>query len=451
MTERRTCDVVVEQTGHAGVGNRVLRLISSRRRIAFLAAIVVSLSHACLSPSGSGAGDAFADGGEYEVVAEDAMLRLDSVLVEGDSTDVGDLPHEDVRNWSTPHNADPVLSAPSSGQEETAAEPWWTGCAGLVDVASGSYSCADDGGCIEDCAGGHCGPRWTVAVDALMLWRGNVQSLPLFTNPSGQVALNANQLAPPMSAGPRFGVIRHLADGHAIEGNYFNVGTFSSQANLPVGGGPYTPVNLGDLRFDDIAGGTLRGTGRIQSAELNWRTWSGGLFTWIAGFRWVEWTEQTGASYAFENPSPYGSGDVASSVGNNLYGAQLGGDMLLWDAGGRLRVSGLGKAGVFYNSAAYQRSTAGFVYADGTPFPLGTVSATADQTSFFGEVGVNSSYWITNWLAWRVGYSVFWLSGVAVAADQLPLNNFGGTEPTTINTNGSVLLHGVTTGIEARW
>ena len=88
--------------------------------------------------------------------------------------------------------------------------------------------------------------------------------------------------------------------------------------------------------------------------------------------------------------------------------------------------------------------------AEGADFPLGSVAATADQTSFFGEVGLNSTYWITNWLAWRAGYTVLWASGVAVAAEQLPLNNFGdGTA--TINTNGSVLLHGVTTGIEARW
>jgi len=57
---------------------------------------------------------------------------------------------------------------------------------------------------------------------------------------------------------------------------------------------------------------------------------------------------------------------------------------------------------------------------------------------------------LTDWLSWRAGYSLLWLSGVATSADQLSRTTF--TPPTaTINTHGSVLLHGVTTGLEARW
>ncbi|MCX7415355.1 MAG: hypothetical protein NTY25_02525, partial [Planctomycetia bacterium] len=59
---------------------------------------------------------------------------------------------------------------------------------------------------------------------------------------------------------------------------------------------------------------------------------------------------------------------------------------------------------------------------------------------------------LTDWLSWRAGYSLFWLSGVAVPADQLTAVALAPTPSTpTINTNGSVLLHGVTTGLEARW
>jgi hypothetical protein len=203
--------------------------------------------------------------------------------------------------------------------------------------------------------------------------------------------------------------------------------------------------------FDDIQSATVTSSGWIQSAELNWRKnecWS--PITWLAGFRWVELNSQANIDYAFANPTPYGSGSLDTNVGNNLYGGQVGADMRLWNKGGKWRVNGLGKAGIFYNSASFQRSTAGFITETGDVYPLGSVSATADQTSFFGEVGLNSTYWITNWLAWRAGYTVMWAAGVAVAPEQFPLNNFGdGTA--SINTNGSVLLHGVTTGIEARW
>jgi hypothetical protein len=246
-------------------------------------------------------------------------------------------------------------------------------------------------------------------------------------------------------------LIRSIGDRYSIEGNYFQARPFNATGNVPAGGGPYELTNTGDLVFDDIESATVRSSGWIQSAEVNWRkNECYSPITWLTGFRWIELNSQTNVDYAFANPNPFGSGSINTASGNNLYGAQMGADMRLWNRGGAWRVNGIGKAGVFYNAASYQRSSAGFVTAEGADFPLGSVAATADQTSFFGEVGLNSTYWITNWLAWRAGYTVLWASGVAVAAEQLPLNNFGdGTA--TINTNGSVLLHGVTTGIEARW
>jgi hypothetical protein len=295
------------------------------------------------------------------------------------------------------------------------------------------------------------GPLWDVAVDALMLWQGNAQSLPLLLDTSGGTALNAQNLQTEMGAGVRVGAVRAINERYVIEGNYFQARPFNATGYAPAAGGPYEQTNTGDLVFIDIQSATVTSSGWIQSTELNWRKnecWS--PITWLVGFRWVELNSQANINYAFENPVPYGSGSIDTNVGNNLYGGQAGADMRLWNKGGKWRVNGLGKAGIFYNNASFQRSTAGFITDTGDVYPLGSVSATADQTSFFGEVGLNSTYWITSWLAWRAGYTVMWAAGVAVALEQFPLNNFGdGTA--SINTNGSVLLHGVTTGIEARW
>ena len=290
---------------------------------------------------------------------------------------------------------------------------------------------------------------WDVAVDALMLWQGNGQSLPLFLNSSGGVALDAQDLQTQTGAGVRIGAIRQVGETHAIEGNYFQARPFDAMIRTPATGEPFELVNAGDLPpWGDIATAAVTTGGSIQSAEINWRkqeSWS--PITWLVGFRWVELDSQSKVDYLF---SSTGGGDIATDAGNNLYGGQFGADMLFWNAGGRWRVNGVGKAGIFYNSVAYQRSSAGLTLQDGSTVPIGSTSATADQTSFFGEAGLNATWWATNWLAWRVGYSVFWAGGVAVATDQIPLNNYGdGTA--SINTNGSVLLHGMTTGIEARW
>ena len=305
----------------------------------------------------------------------------------------------------------------------------------------------DEGrGVLQELFAPSCGDCWVGQVDALMLWQGNIQSQPLFLNQAGGVALNANQAQPPMSAGPRFGLARRLTEYDWLEGNYFRVDSFAGRAVLPAGATSYSTINLADLSLDNIQSASLATSGRIQSAELNVRSCEGGLITWIGGFRWVEWNQQANVDYG----SPDGSGNVASQTGNNLYGGQLGAELPLWDAGTRLKIKGIGKSGVFYNRAAYQQSTAGFVTSTGEVFPLGSVAAAADQTAFVGEVGANASLCVTSWLTWRAGYTLFWLSGVAVPASQLPVTSFGeGTA--LVNTQGSVLLHGVTTGLEARW
>lgn len=348
---------------------------------------------------------------------------------------------------------DQALEHPlEQSQGSTFADQVWSTCAGALGFGHGGCRPGDE--CCEEPAlfpkNCHKG-CWSVYVDGLMLWQGNIQSQPLFVNSVRDTVLDTNQAQTAVSAGPRVGLVRRIGCADAIEAVYFNVATFEGDASLPASGGPYTGVNLADLPpFDDFNAVDLVTTGRFQSAEINWRRWSGGLMTWLWGFRWVEWNQATGMAYTFRTPNPFGNGFLGSQTGNNLYGGQFGGDMKLWDAGGRVKINGLAKAGVFYNQAAYQRTTADFTFSDGTPFPVGTVGAKADETSFVGEVGVNANVWLTPWLAWRLGYNFFWLSGVAIPSSQFPISKFGGGE-TLINTNGSVYLHGVSTGLEARW
>lgn len=292
--------------------------------------------------------------------------------------------------------------------------------------------------------------RWNVTIDAIMLWQGFAEGLPLMVDAAGAVALNANDLRTQMGAGPRASLTRALSECHSLEGNYFQARPFNVGFEVPPGAGPYTMTNFGDLAFDDLESATVTGDGFIQSAEINWRKneWYSPI-TWIAGFRWVEINSTVAMDYQFANPDPYGSGSVATRAGNSLYGGQLGADVRLWDRGAKWQINAIGKAGVFYNSA-FQRSTAGFVTTGGSPFPLGSVSAAGSQTSFFGELGLTTTYRVTDWLAWRAGYSVFWAAGVATPAQQFPLNSFGDVTA-TIDTTGSLMLHGLTTGLEARW
>lgn len=285
-------------------------------------------------------------------------------------------------------------------------------------------------------------PHWTGQVDALMLWDGAIASRPLYIDSSSSLpALDANQLQPAVTAAPRYALMYYRDACRAIEVNYFELWGFNATRTLPTTAGGYTMSNLAGYDFSQVDTATATAAGHIKSFEGNLRRSSGGSIRWITGFRWVEWGQQLGITDTWSS----GTDAFDARTLNNLYGWQWGADAMLWNVGGPLRVNGVGKAGVYYNHQAVQSTT----YSDGVSTPV-ALADTRDTVAFVGEVGLNASLAITHWLAWRAGYSVFWLGGLAVPASQLSVTDVvGGTA--SINTNGSVLLHGVTTGLEARW
>ena len=310
-------------------------------------------------------------------------------------------------------------------------------------------------------------PRWIVQTDALFLWQGNIGSRPLYLNdnvtstvpnplppPAGTptTALDINQTANSAAAGPRVGVILNLDNVYSVEGNYFNVRPFDGEQSTPHSDAAYGMNSIAGQGpppgYQNIDWAQVTTNAALQSAELNWRRRTCGPVTWLAGFRWVEWNQNMQLLDHYRTTAPGGPTVFNAerfNVGtvNDLDGGQGGADVMLWNNGGPIRFNAVGKAGVFYNTAGQTFSG----YSEGTLPPL---SAAAQQTAFFGELGVFGTWQITPWLAWRTGYNFFWLSGVAVPVDQLATTDAtAGTA--TINTNGSVFLNGVQFGLESRW
>jgi hypothetical protein len=370
------------------------------------------------------------DGGLRAPSAYDKGYAGESVLVSPAGPGSFESLDEQV---SAPGETDETVNPDGSGAD------WLTvGCTACGGQGCGR--CSDGAGLFQRLCG-DAWPRWVVQIDALMLWQGNIASRPLFVNGAGFTALDANQAQTPMSAGPRVGLFYFINETHAIEGNYFNVRPFDGEATaLP--GQALTARSLAGFSLTGLDGAQVFTNGAIQSAELNWRRrecWC--PVTWLAGFRWVEWNQQMRITEHAGGPI----GSFFSETGNDLYGGQGGMELGLWNAGGPFTVNGIGKAGAFYNNA-YQRTS----YTD--PAFTSAAAASVDRIAFFGELGVNGNLRLTDSLSWRLGYSLFWLSGVAIPANQLSTTNLAAVPPTaTINTNGSVLLHGATTGLEARW
>ena len=359
--------------------------------------------------------------------------------------------YEEVDDRAVSSSDDPLVSEWSVGDEET------------LDFQPVTPRAVFGG---DVCGIRHC-PKWVLQADALFLWQNNIasRSLYLSNNPAGVSALDSNDVSPSIGVGPRLALFRNFNSYSAFEANYFIVPSLAGAASLPTSLRAYEQNDLNGFIYNDINDATVDTDSQIQSLELNYRR-RRGFATLLAGFRYVQWTSTMQINDNFTAiPTPptvppqfNGSDAFTTTTGNELYGGQLGCDLMLWNRGQRIRVNGIGKAGVFFNQA-FQRSS---VTTTATAPPAGvfdpineTISQSIQRTSFFGEVGGNATVDLTNWLSWRVGYNVFWLSGVATPANQLSVAKLnpatGNVVRNGINTSGSVLLHGVNTGIEARW
>ncbi len=141
-------------------------------------------------------------------------------------------------------------------------------------------------------------------------------------------------------------------------------------------------------------------------------------------------------------------------VENNLIGVQIGGRA---DYGWTDRFSLFAdtKFGLFANYMSQQQLA---MLGDGTraqinngPFNGNDWDIDSDKTdiSFLGEMRLGGAYQITpHWRA--VGaYRAVAISGLALSTEQIPINfgDFGGAD--RIDSNGSLILHGVQIGVEA--
>jgi len=360
-------------------------------------------------------------------------------------------------------------AAPEPGAKAEAKEP-----VNLVSWLSQSYSElvsgegydgydgtaeAGSGVCVTDC----CCPTWQVQVDALFFWQGNIPSRPLYVyTDTLETALDANQLQTRAAIAPRYAVIYNRDDCRAVEVNYFAAWGFNAYQQVgspefPVldesGNGALSSVGLLGKDIDGIGLVQASSSAHIKSFEANLRRrQEDGFVQWISGFRWLEWGQGLSLQDTIYTPPPATGAPpgtltefYAVSTLNNLYGWQLGGDATLWNAGRWVRINGVGKAGIYYNHQALQNSA--YLEEGKTPENF---SEAKDAVSFVGETGINASVSLTKWLSWRLGYSFFWLGGVATPARQLNQTDFlNGT--TAVNTTGSVFLQAATTGLEARW
>ena len=294
-------------------------------------------------------------------------------------------------------------------------------------------------------------PTLTGSIEALMLWRSGLADRPLFFGgPPPDAGLNASDVATGMAAGPRYRIDWSPGGEGALEFNYFKVESFSGSRGLTAAVGNLEQAEIFGFSFPDVAAAAAAASSGITSFEVNRRLPLGGIEgDFLYGFRWVEWNDGLAVADRTVTGSQSGRDLFLAKTIDSLYGAQLGLDAVVAGSrSGRSWVEGVGKAGIYYDRAV-QHSLVDSVSTDQV---IRSTAATADLTSFFGELGFTGCLRLSDhWVA-RTGFTMFWLGNVTDAASQFSANNLFSDEiQSGIDTGASVFLYGINLGLEAAW
>jgi hypothetical protein len=286
---------------------------------------------------------------------------------------------------------------------------------------------------------------WYVQAEALALRIDELGATPLALNVgTGATELTTRGLGYPYRTGPRLTIGRALQSGGALEATYFGLMQWSTSATATSPNNLRLPGTIG-LALDDFFGAdaiTATQQTQLHNVELNLiQRWSDTNLSWLVGFRYVNFSEQVNL-HAFDSDGE--ESDYRVTATNNLVGGQLGGKYdVYWD---RFQLTALGKAGVY---GAIQNASTLLRDFDNTVV-LRNLSVNRGDVAFIGEVGLNGTYFVNDWLALRGGYNVYFLTGIARGTDQFDFTDTPASSTALVGTGGA-LLHGFNGGVEVRW
>jgi len=273
---------------------------------------------------------------------------------------------------------------------------------------------------------------------------------------AGTEVLGATDLQQGFSGGPRLDLIHHGDDGTDLEVSYFQIDGWNDARSIGPVIGPdgradwlvmRAPGNFLQTQESDDQSMTWDYASRLYNAEVNMRRNLGRRVTVLAGFRWVNLSEDLEGILL--PPTAHGTGSFwDAQTKNNLYGFQIGMDAKLLEHN-RFTIDSVLKAGIFDDHVDEATS----VRMERIQFGE---SASTNCLAFVGELGVQCKCQVTPRLSLKAGYEVIWLQGVALAPGQisktychytdLPQDIY--VQALGINCSSGVFYHGATAGLE---
>lgn len=300
----------------------------------------------------------------------------------------------------------------------------------------------DEYGCCEPCC---CEPLWTVNVGAVYLHRSTPQpSLLVETWDSSATLLDAGDFNfYYWKAGPDISAVRRLKGCgffDAVGFRYFDVQGFQANSSIITDTAWRFPLSRRTLPNASI---DSTYNSRLSSAELNLHRQSRfDRLTWLAGFRWIGLQEDLNMAVSLGPGGPPGYYTYATK--NNLYGGQVGANLIALDWGAPFRLNCCAKAGVFGNAAANQYD---ITDSFGTYRLLSADRNT--QVAFVGDVAVTVVSQVTEHIALQGGYQLLWVRGAAIAGDQAVVADY--TTGSGISSRGGAFYHGAMASVNFMW
>jgi len=286
-------------------------------------------------------------------------------------------------------------------------------------------------------------PRWSARVGTVILQRGGLPSqLFVYDSATNQNYIDPSNFNFPWRGGLDAGAMfrGEFAD---VDFRYFGVESwYASQGPILAAAGVTAAFpNLGPSP-DPILVSTGYTT-RLHSAEINLRKNVTHRWSLLGGFRYLSFSD--GFLINADNGPGIDTTQIGVNAGNQLFGAQIGADGILYDNGRRFHIESAIKAGVYGNGA---KNTLQVGDGAGNTFILGSVHR--NHTAFVGDLNFTGVYQLTDHINLRAGYQLLWLAGVAVGSEQPPSIDFNNGN-ISVDTSGSAFFHGVLLSAETTW
>jgi hypothetical protein len=328
----------------------------------------------------------------------------------------------------------------------------------------------DDDRCMHDmrrCCGDCCCPSWdTYAIfDVLYLQRNNsIGDRPLVLDDRGEPVMTSQDLQPGMATGTRVFFGRLINDAWGWEIGYTGIYGMFGEALVTAPDGLQLPPDLNSAvsNFGDAE--AVRGTywSSLNMTEVNLFRYrccrecrptrlactncrpNCHCINWIAGFVWAGLDEQSALAATCCDPPETTAYTVQTTT--NYFGPQIG--MRGRREWCRWAVEGWWKTALCGTAAS--QGQAPIVDTVTGLQERGAIRSSDTGVGFIGSLNATLIYRLTQVWGLRAGYNAYWLTNAAFAPNQWDFST-ASDAGTTIRDNGTLFLHGVSLGVEARW